>query len=151
MKKQSLIKIKTIPHILVASIHGRGKIKDLNKDIDKLYEYIYKNNYQDKITGPTIALFYTKSGSKYIAAVPIKEKFPTKGKIKIRKLPKIKCVSIIHREGNIENSYNRLFTYIKKYNLNWSFPVREIYIPRGKNKYTVKYIIEIQIPIKASI
>jgi effector-binding domain-containing protein len=147
MKKQFQIEIKTTLAILVASIEGRGKIKDLNKDIDKLYEYIYKNNYQDKIAGPTIALFYTKSGGKYIAAVPIKEKFPIKGKIKIRKLPKIKCVSIIHQEGNIENSYNKLFTYIKKYNLNWRFPVREIYIPRGKNKY----IIEIQIPIKSSI
>jgi len=35
-------------------------------------------------------LFYTRFGGKYIAAVPIKEKFTLKEDIKIKRLPKIK-------------------------------------------------------------
>jgi len=52
-------------------------------------------------------LFYTKFGGKYIAAVPIKEKFPVKEDIKIKRLTKIYCVSIIHKGSwkNIDDSF----------------------------------------------
>ena len=144
----ALIKIKIISPILVALIEGRGKISDFNKDLDRLYRWLYENNYQEKITGPTIGLFYTKFGGKYIAAVPVKEKFPVKEDIKIRKLPKIRCVSIIHKGSwkNIEDSFNKLFGYIKAHKLAWRFPVREIYLRcDGEEK---DYLTEIQIPLK---
>ena len=144
----ALIKIKNISPILVALIEGRGKIPDFNKDLDRLYRWLYANNYQEKIAGPTIGLFYTKFGGKYIVAVPVKEKFPVKEGIKIRKLPKIRCVSIIHRGSwkNIEDSFNKLFDYIKAHKLVWRFPVREIYLRcDGGEK---DYLTEIQIPLR---
>jgi hypothetical protein len=60
-----------------------------------------------KIAGSTISLFYTKCGGKYIAAVPIKEKFPVKEDIKVKRLTKIYCVSIIHKGSwkNIDDSF----------------------------------------------
>jgi len=61
----TLIKTKDISPILAALIEGRGKIADFNKDLNRLYRYIYQNTYQKKITGPTIGLFYTKFGGKY--------------------------------------------------------------------------------------
>jgi len=144
----ALIKIKNISPILVALIEGRGKIPDFNKDLDRLYRWLYENNYQEKIAGPTIGLFYTKFGGKYIVAVPVKEKFPVKENIKIRKLPKIRCVSIIHKGSwkNIEDSFNKLFDYIKAHKLVWRFPVREIYLRcDGEEK---DYLTEIQIPLR---
>lgn len=147
----ALIKIKNISPILVALIEGRGKIPDFNRDLDRLYRWLYENNYQEKIAGPTIGLFYAKHGGRYIAAVPVKEKFPVKAGIKIRKLPKIRAVSIVHRGSwkNIENSFDKLFEYIKAHNLTWRFPVREIYLRcEGEEK---DYLTEIQIPLKKSV
>jgi len=144
----ALIKIKNIFPILVALIEGKGEISDFNKDLDRLYRYIYENNYQDKIAGPTIGLFYTKHGGKYIAAVPVKEKFPVRNNIKIRKLPRIRAVSIVHKGSwkEIEDSFNKLFEYIKAHKLVWRFPVREIYLRcDGEEK---DYLTEIQIPLK---
>lgn len=142
------IQIKTVPPLLTVLIEGKGKIVDFNQDIDRLYRYLYQNNFQDYIAGPTIGLFYSKSGGKYIAAVPIKEAFPTEGDIKIKKLPKIKCASIIHKGSwkTIDQSFNKIFTYLKENNLQWRFPVREIYLKcEGREE---EYLTEIQIPIK---
>jgi|YNPBryunderm2012_1023409.scaffolds.fasta_scaffold51424_2 effector-binding domain-containing protein len=141
------IKVKNVFPILVAFIEGKGKISDFNRDLDRLYRYIYENNYQGKIAGPTIGLFYTKFGGKYIAAVPIKEKFPVKEDIKIKRIPKIYCVSIIHKGSwkNIDDSFNKLFNYIKNHKLVWRFPVREIYLQCDGEEND--YLTEIQIPL----
>jgi effector-binding domain-containing protein len=75
-------------------------------------------------------LFYTKFGGKHIAAVPIKEKFPVKEDIKVKRLTKIYCVSIIHKGSwkNIDDYLNKLFNYIKTHKLFWRSLVREIYL-----------------------
>lgn len=148
MKPIKRVIIKTISPILVALIEGKGKIFDFNQDLDSLYRYIYENNYQDKIAGSTIGLFYTKTGGKYLAAVPIKERFPAEGRIKIRNLPQIRCAAIFHKGSwkEIEKSFKKIFEYLKKNNLNWRFPVREIYLKcDGEEK---DYLTEIQVPIK---
>lgn len=141
------ITIKTIKPILVACIEGNGHIPDINKDINKLYEYIYRNNLQDLINGPTIGLFFTESAGKYIAAVPIKERIVAKGSIKIQTLPSIKCMSVLHedRADSINESFNLLKKYQKKHKLQWLFPVREVYIP--SSEVSGGYLTEIQVPI----
>lgn len=143
---QTDIQIKTVPPILVVSIEGNGKVADANRDIDRLYEYIYANNLQDRINGLTIALFYTEFGGKYVVAVSLKEAIPVKEDIKVKFLPEIKCVSFIH-EGDpsyLDDSFKLLKEYEEENNIKWQFPVREIYL--SSNKPGV-YMIEIQIPI----
>lgn len=107
MDQSPKIQIKTTASVKVVSIEGDGKILDFNRDVEKIYGYLYKNGLQDKIAGPLIGLFYTEFGGKYIVAVPvnkfvsgeIKEDVPTKEPIKIDTLPPIRCMSIIHH-GN---------------------------------------------------
>lgn len=148
MEKKAKGEIKTTSPILVAYIVDDGKIADLNRDIDVLYRYLYNNNLQDKIVGPTIALFYTEFGGKYVAAVPIKEKIPLAGSIKVGILPSVKCISAV-RKGSwkmIEQSLDILKEYSRKHDLPWFFPVREIYIKTdGKES---DYLTEIQMPIE---
>jgi len=142
------VQIKTVLPILTVLIEGKGEIPNFNQDIDRLYHYLYQNNFQNYIAGPTIGLFYSETGGKYIAAVPIKKAFSTEGDIKIKKLPKIKCASIIHKGSwkTIDQSFNKIFTYLKENNLKWRFPVREIYLKCDGEEE--EYLTEIQIPIK---
>lgn len=140
------IQIKIIKSILVTSIEGYGKIPQVNKDIDRLYEYIYKHKLEEKIAGSTIVLFYTEFGGKYEVAVPIKKAIPVKGDIKIQALPAIQCMSLIHK-GSADN-IDHSFSLLKKHQLTnkyqWLFPIREIYNPTD----SADYVTEIQVPIK---
>jgi|GEM_PF-3820201 hypothetical protein len=71
MQKVKVIETKSTLAII---IEGSGQISDFNKDVDRLYSYLYHQGFRDKIAGPLIGIFYTEFGGKYIAAVPIKEK-----------------------------------------------------------------------------
>ncbi len=140
------IQIKIIKPVLVTSITGNGKVPKANKDIDRLYSYLYKHKLKTKIAGSTIALFYTEFGGKYEVAVPIRETIPVEGDIKIQSLPSVKCMSIIH-QGNLDNikeSFDLLKKYQKEHRLKWLFPVREIYNPTQIGDY----VTEIQVPIE---
>lgn len=143
------IRIKKTKPILVAVIEGKGKIPDFNKSVDELYTYLYSSpSLKNKICGPLIGLFYSEFGGKYKAAVPIKEKIPTKRKIKVDILPAQKCISTFHRGSykTIEEAFDRLKAYLKRKGFPLKFPVREIYIKSsGKEE---NYLTEIQIPIE---
>lgn len=141
------VKLKTTKPILVVSIEGIGRIPDFNKSVDRLYNYLYDKGFENKIAGSLMGLFYSESGGKYIAAVPIKEKIPVENNIKVAILPKIKCVSTLHKGGykTIEEAFDRLKKYLNQRNLKLKFPVREIYInSSGKEE---DYLTEIQIPL----
>lgn len=71
--KHSPIITKVIEPILVASVEGVGRIPDVNRDIDKLYENIYKNNCKKNIAGPAIVMFFTETGGRYVVAVSKKK------------------------------------------------------------------------------
>jgi len=141
------IKIKNIKPILAISIEGNGYVSDFNKDVDRLYNYLYQRNFKDKIAGPLIGVFYTEFGGKYIVVIPVKEKVPVKRGIKMITLPKIKCVSTMHKGSykTIDEAFNRLREYLKSKCLKLKFPVREVYInSSGKEE---NYLTEIQIPL----
>lgn len=141
------IKIKNSKVTLVISIEGNGKISDFNKDVDKLYNYLYLSGFQENISGPLIGIFYTEHGGKYEAAIPIKKPIPLNDSIKIKTLPSIKCVSIIHYGcyQTINDSFNLLKDYVKEKKLLWKFPVVEYYLKsEGLEK---DYLTEIQVPI----
>lgn len=129
-------------------IEGDGKIPDFNRDVEKLYGYLYKNNLQDRIAGSLIGLFYTEFGGKYIVAVPITEDVPTQNLIKTDMLPPIQCMSIIHKGSwkTIDESYDKLKKYAKDNNLGWHFPTREIFIKADSNEED--YLTEIQVPVE---
>ena len=141
------IKIKNIKPILAIGIEGNGQISDFNKDVDRLYNYLFQRNFKDKIAGPLIGVFYTEFGGKYIVVIPIKKKIPVKRGIKILTLPKIKCISTMHKGSykTIDEAFNRLREYLKSKCLKLKFPVREVYInSSGKEE---NYLTEIQIPL----
>lgn len=136
------IKIKKTKQILAVVTEGRGKILDFNKSIDELYTYLYSSlEFKSKINGPLIGLFYSEFGGKYKAAVPIKEKIPVKGKIKIDLLPEQKCVCTIHKGSyrTIEEAFRRLKAYLKEKNLKLRFPVREVYTKINRKRRKLSY------------
>lgn len=145
--EENEIKIKEIDSFLAATIEGDGKIPDFNKDVDKLYEYLYSHGYGELICGPTIGLFYTEHGGKYIVAAPVKTSKEFSGGVKLQTLPAIRCTSLLHTESaeTIEESFNKLKKYRKKHKIEWVFPVREVYFPSEDKEG--KYLIEIQVPI----
>lgn len=141
------IETKTIEPILVVSIEGTGQIPDFNKDVDRLYSYLYNYGFKDKIAGPLIGLFFTEFGGKYIVAIPIKEIIPVKNDTKIAVLSKIKCISKLHKGSyrTIEEAFDRLKKYLTEKHLEFKFTVREIYINNtGKEE---DYLTEVQIPL----
>lgn len=140
--------VKNVDPLLGATLEASGKIPDFNRDIDKLYEYLYSHGFGDQISGPTIGLFYTEHGGRYVVAIPVKENITLEGNIKINTLPAIRCTSLLHTEGpeTIEESFNKLKQYRKQHNIELVFPIREVYIPSQEKKG--KYDIEIQIPIE---
>lgn len=148
MEQSPEIQIKTTEPVKIALIEGEGKIPDFNRDVEKIYGYLYKNTLQDKIAGPLIGLFYTEFGGKYTVAVPIKEDIPTEEPIKIDTFPPVQCMSIIHKGSwkTIDESYDKLKKYAKDNNLEWHFPTREIFIKSDGDEN--KYLTEICVPIE---
>ncbi len=65
--------IKTINPILTICKQGKGNIESFNQDLDEVYKYLYKNNLESYIAGPSIGVFYSKKEGKYLACVPIFE------------------------------------------------------------------------------
>lgn len=137
---------KHVRKINVISIVGNGQVPDFDKDVDKLYKYLYKNNLQGKISSPLIGLFYTEYGGKYIVAIPIKEEILITDGITIQELPEVDVVSIMHLGSykTIESSFNTLKNYFKEHGLTWKFPVREIYVKSDGDEN--KFKTEIQVP-----
>jgi len=68
--------------------------------------------------------------------------------MKIVTLPKIKCISTVHKGSykTIEEAFDRLKHYLKKNHLKLRFPVREIYINSSGREED--YLTEIQIPLE---
>jgi len=141
------IVVKHVDPMLVVTLKGNGEIPDFNKDIDKVYEYLYAQGLGEQISGPTIGLFWTKQGGKYLVAVPVKEHINVEGDIRIDTLPEMQCTSLLHTDGpeTIQESFNKLQKYRRQHKMSWIFPVREIYIPSSQEKG--KYDTEIQVPI----
>ena len=148
MDNKNQVQEKSVKPLLVASITGHGKVSDANQDVDKLYGYLYQHNLQDKIAGPTMALFYSEHGGKYTVAVPLKESFPETNFVKIIKLPAIKCLFLMSTKPKLDTSFTKIKNYEKRHGISWQFPVREIYYP---TKAKDKYITEIQVPIPNSV
>lgn len=144
----NMVKIKTTKPILVISIEGYGKIADFEKDLDKLYSYLYENSFQENLVGPSIGIFHTEHGGKYEVAIPINKPILVKGTMRTKTIPSIKCISILHKGSykTIEHSFNLLKDYVKKNKLIWMFPVMEHYIKSNGPEET--YLTEIQVPIK---
>lgn len=138
--------LKQIEPILVVKVEGDGNIQDFDRDLNKLYEYLFSHKLQNQIAGPAIGLFYTELGGKYVVAIPMKKTVTLDDSMKMDTLPSISCTSVLHTKGSetIEESFNLMKEYRKRHNIKWLFPVREIYVPSQNNKG--KYNIEIQVP-----
>lgn len=106
MDEQEITSKTTEPQLVVL-IEGKGKIPDFNKDVDRLFEYLYENNLQSKIAGPLIGIFYSEFGGKYLAAVPLEENIEVNEKIKMQTLPGIECITVLHK-----GSYRQLKTVL---------------------------------------
>lgn len=96
------IKVKEVEPVWVAYIEGWGLVENLNRDIDELYRYLHQHNLQDKITGPSMGLFFTENGGRYQAAVPIKDEIEGGDIVKTERLSVIKYLSLFHNTG-VEN------------------------------------------------
>lgn len=136
--------IKHVLPIIVASITGEGNVAAMNSDLDQLYKYLYAHNLQDAINGPAMALFYTETGGKYIAAVPVKGAVQVPSPILVYELPAIKCLALTVND-DVDAGFGVLKYYQIKNGLDWYFPVREIYIPSTEPN---TYLTEIQVPIQ---
>jgi effector-binding domain-containing protein len=131
----------------VAFISGKGKIPDFNKAVDRLYSFFYKTGQEKFIDGCLIGLFYSKYGGRYSACLPVKEGVKVGGDIRIRVLPSQKAVLAVHKGGykTIDESFDKIFKFIKKRGFRWKFPVCEEYIEaEGKES---DYITNIYVPI----
>lgn len=91
-----------------------------------------------------MGFFFSKEEGKYLACVPIKEKIKVEEPFKIKILPSEKVAVFMHKKdsGSLDDSFEKVFAYLKRKNLDWRFPVREIYYARKEG-----YDIEIQVPV----
>ena len=138
---------KIVDPILVALINGIGSIEDFNRDSDKLFEYLYSNNFRTEIAGPLVGIFYTEFGGRYKTAIPIKKIILVPDPIQIQNLPKITCLSLVHQGSwkTINNSFEKIKRYEEENNIAWQFPVREVYLKSDGDEKD--YRTEIQVSI----
>ena len=146
---------KRIEPLLIAYIDSQGDITTLNHDIDRIYEYLYSNNFGEFIAGPSMGIFYDdprivgKGNGRQSAAVPLKEKIEGHRDIHIKLLDGINCLSTIHTDSQtpLDESFSKIEQYCIQHNLKFLFPVRELYIPI-KIENETRYQTEIQVPVK---
>lgn len=146
------IQEKEVDSVLVASIRWKGKYSDSGKAYAKLGRAAGMN-----IAGKPIGLYYDMEykddGAEIESCFPVKKKIEKDG-ILCRELPRVNCVTLIHKGpyDQLSRSYKRVFDFIKSKNLTPLAPVREVYLKgpgmifKGNPK---KYLTEIQIAVHA--
>lgn len=144
------IQIKVVPSFIVVGIENEGVLVDFNRDLDRVFGYLYENNLEGNIAGPGMGLFFSEFGSgKYIAAVPVANKiFSVIEDIRLISLPEIECAFLVHRGSysTIQNSFDRLKQYFRRHRFQWGFPVRELYLKTSGPEE--EFLTEIQVPVK---
>ena len=142
------VQVKEVPAIWIAGLEGKGSWSE----IGQLYKSLGRTVGR-YIGGSPMSLCMDgeyRDEANYEAAFPLRKEVQIKSLC--RKLPGIRCVSVIHQGpySSIGTSYERGFSYISQHSMNWQTPTREIYhkgpgmIFKGN---PAKYITEIQIPV----
>lgn len=146
------IETKSISEVTVASIRYKGKYSDVGNYIKTIYKEIKGSSI-----GASFNCYYDsdyKEAADIEICVPVKKLIESPN-IVCKRLPSIKCISIIHNGPyeEINKAYKAIFDYINKNNIISLLPSREIYIKgpgmifKGNPK---KYITEIIIPIEVN-
>jgi effector-binding domain-containing protein len=139
--------IITTKPLRVAFVFGKGEIPDFEKAVDKLYSFFSDTGQERCIAGKLMGLFYSKGRGRFLVCLPVKDGLRLGKDVQTKILPSQKAVFKLHKGSykTLDDSFEKIFKFIKERGFSWKFPVREVYIKsQGKEE---EYLTEIYVPI----
>lgn len=140
----------------IGVIKHKGKVTEARRSINKLLEWISKNNLQ--LEGNSFAIYYTNPANipsdemVYEIGIPIAGNPNQDNEIKVRHVPEHYVVSTIHegKYSSLNETHMKLWEYIFKNNYEVDGFPKEIYLNNPDDVFEEELLTEIQIPIKKS-
>ena len=145
------VTVKTVPSMLIASIHMQAAYRDCGKAFGQLGRAIGRH-----ICGPGFLLHhdgeYKENDASFDVCFPIRKKVQAKGDIKVRELEEGRFLSLLHQGPyeEIGRSYEEIIKAMNARRAPIDLPIREIYLKgpgmifKGNPQ---KYLTEIQMKL----
>lgn len=145
---------KEVENKKIGLIKHKGKIDEVRGIIDKLLQWISKNNLS--IDGSPFAIYYTNPTKipfdvmVYEVGIPIIGNPKEDDNIKIRYIHEHFVVSTIHegKYSSLSKTHMKLWEYIFKNDYEVDGFPRELYLNNPDEVYEEELLTEIQIPVK---
>lgn len=145
---------KEVENQKIGLIKHKGKVDDMRGFIDKLLEWVSKNNL--KINGNPFAIYYTNPSKVpvdkmvYEVGIPIIGNPSQDSEIETQYIPEHHVISTIHegKYSSLSETHMKLWDYIFKNDYKADGFPKEIYLNNPDEVYQEELLTEIQIPIK---
>lgn len=162
MMKMALIEpvIKEVPALRVVSKRDKGSYGEtIGRLIGELCAVIFQPQNQRnmvKMAGPCMAIYhdqeYKEKDADIEVAIPITGRIEVGAGAEVKNLPEARVLAVVHK-GSYETlhiTYKETFDYMMKNGLEFSGPVRELYLNDPAKTPVEELMVEIQVPVNSS-
>jgi DNA-binding transcriptional MerR regulator len=148
------IEERQLDPILIAGLRMKGRYQDCGRGFS-----IVARTMRRHLMGRPLCLYYDgeyrEGDADFEACIPLRRKVPSRDDVSVRVLPPQRCLTLVHQGPypQLGHSYRKLLTEAKRRGLEIQLPTREVYL-KGPGMIfkgnPMRYLTEIQLPIKAS-
>ncbi len=144
------MEVKSRPEIKIISLKGKGEpLENFDSKAEELHLFLHQKGIEP--AGPTLGVFYRDRREVGVdnviwdAAVPVSEEIPVEGEIKFQTLEpaQISAVTLTGGYDLIGPALKYMEAVLQKQQLEWSWPLTEIYHTEGETPVTeLQYFIQ---------